>query len=122
MIISMRLHAIKEEVDNVCRRIEEFGYKVHTIQGEERVVIGAVGTGDVTACLESLQAMPGVDNAVRISAPYKFVSKEFQPARSLIRVNGAEIGGGEFVVMAGPCSIESEQQIMETAQAVAFFG
>jgi 3-deoxy-7-phosphoheptulonate synthase len=122
MIISMRLHATKEEVDNVCRRIEEFGYKVHTIQGEERVVIGAVGTGDVTACLESLQAMPGVDNAVRISAPYKFVSKEFQPGRSLIRVNGTEIGGGEFVVMAGPCSIESEQQIMETAQAVARAG
>jgi 3-deoxy-7-phosphoheptulonate synthase len=122
MIISMRLHATKDEVDAVCRRIEEYGYKVHTIQGEERVVIGAIGTGDVTPCLESLQAMPGVDNAVRISAPYKFVSREFQPERSRIRVNSAVIGGEEFIVMAGPCSVESERQIMETAEAVARAG
>jgi len=122
MIISMRLHATKEEIDAVCQRIEEFGYKVHTIQGEERVVIGAIGTGDVTACLESLQAMPGVENAVRISAPYKFVSREFQAERSRIRVNATVIGGEEFVVMAGPCSVESERQIMETAEAVARAG
>ncbi len=122
MIISMRLHATKEEVDAVCERIGDFGYKVHTIQGEERVVIGAVGVGDVTACLESLQAMPAVENAVRISAPYKFVSREFQAERSRIRVNGTEIGGDDFVVMAGPCSVESERQIMETAEAVAATG
>ena len=122
MIISMRLHATREEIDSVCERIQESGYKVHTIQGEERVVIGAVGVGDVTACLESLQAMPGVENAVRISAPYKFVSREFQPQRSRIRVNGVEIGGVDLVVMAGPCSVESERQIMETAEAVARLG
>jgi 3-deoxy-7-phosphoheptulonate synthase len=122
MIISMRLHATREEIDNVCRRIREFGYKVHTIEGEERVVIGAVGVGDVTQCLESLQAMPGVENAVRISAPYKFVSREFRQERSQIRVNGVEFGGGEFVVMAGPCSVESEKQIMDTAEAVARAG
>ena len=57
MIISMRLHATKEEIDHVRERIEEFGYKVHSIAGEERVVIGAVGQGDVTTCLESLEAM-----------------------------------------------------------------
>ena len=122
MIISMRLHATKEEIDAVCQRIEEFGYKVHTIQGEERVVIGAIGSGDVTPCLESLQAMPGVENAVRISAPYKFVSREFQPERSRIRVNSAVIGGDEFIVMAGPCSVESERQLLETAEAVARAG
>jgi len=122
MIISMRLHASREEVDAVCERIQESGYKVHTIQGEERVVIGAVGVGDVTQCLESLQVMPGVENAVRISAPYKFVSREFQPARSKIRVNGVELGGDRFVVMAGPCSVESEKQIMETAEAIASAG
>ena len=122
MIISMRLHATPDEIDAVCERIREFGYKVHTIQGEERVVIGAVGVGDVTDCLESLQAMPGVENAVRISAPYKFVSREFQPDRSRIRVNGLEIGGSDFVVMAGPCSVESERQIMEAAEAIARMG
>jgi len=122
MIVSMRLHATREEVEAVCERIREFGYRVHTIQGEERVVIGAIGVGDVTACLESLQAMPGVENAMRISAPYKFVSREFRRERSVIRVNGVEIGGEEFVVMAGPCSVESERQIMETAEAVARAG
>ena len=64
MIISMRPHAPKAEIDYVCERIREFGYKVHSIEGEERVVIGVVGVGDVTACLESLEASPGVERAV----------------------------------------------------------
>src|SRR5437762_8942135 len=112
MIISMRPHASREEIDHVCERIHEFGYKVHSIAGEERVVIGVVGLGDVTACLESLEAMPGVEKAVRISAPYKFVSREFMPTKTEIKVRGATIGGDEFVVMAGPCSVESERQIL----------
>jgi len=118
MIISMRPHATREEIDHVCERIREFGYKVHSIEGEERVVIGVVGVGDVTACLESLEATPGVERAVRISAPYKFVSKEFKKERTQVRVDGHEIGGEEFIVMAGPCSVESERQIMETAEGV----
>jgi 3-deoxy-7-phosphoheptulonate synthase len=122
MIISMKLHSTKAEVDAVFERIREFGYKVHSIEGEERIVIGVVGVGDVTACLESLEAMPQVEKAVRISAPYKFVSREFRPAKTVIRVNGVDIGGDEFVVMAGPCSVESEKQILETARAVAESG
>jgi 3-deoxy-7-phosphoheptulonate synthase len=122
MIISMRPHATRAEIEHVCERIREFGYKVHSIEGEERVVIGVVGVGDVTACLESLEATPGVESAVRISAPYKFVSREFKKEDSPIRVNGHEIGGDEFVVMAGPCSVENERQIMETAEGVAAAG
>jgi 3-deoxy-7-phosphoheptulonate synthase len=122
MIISMKLHATRAEIEAVCDRIREFGYKVHSIEGEERVVIGVVGVGDVTACLESLEAMPQVEKAVRISAPYKFVSREFRSAKSVIRVNGTDIGGDEFVVMAGPCSVESEKQILDTAHAVARSG
>src|SRR5215467_12510795 len=101
MIISMKLHSTPEEVDEVCRRISDFGYKIHTIQGEERVVIGVVGVGDVTACLESVEAMPQVEKAVRISAPYKFVSKEFRAEKTQVKVNGHEIGGDVFMVMAG---------------------
>src|ERR1700743_72047 len=123
MIISMRPHATKEEVEHVTERIQEFGFKVHSIEGEERVVIGVVGVGgDVPACLESLEATPGVEKAMRISAPYKFVSKEFRKDRTQIRVGRAEIGGDEFVTMAGPCSGESEKQIMEPAEAVADAG
>src|SRR5262249_21112798 len=121
MIVSMKRYATKAEIQSVCDRILEFGYKIHAIEGEERVVIGAVGVGDVTACLDSLDAMPCVEKAVRISAPYKFVSKEFRSTKTVIRLNGggAEIGGDEFITMAGPCSVESEKQIMDTAHAVA---
>ena len=72
MIISMKLHSTKEEIEQVCERIRDFGYKIHAIEGEERVVIGAVGTGDTTACLESVEAMPQVEKAVRISAPVSY--------------------------------------------------
>src|SRR5438876_3264482 len=122
MIISMKLHATRQEIDEVRKQVEHFGYKVHSIEGEERVVIGVVGVGDVTACMESIEAMPQVDNVVRISAPYKFVSKEFRKGKTQIKVNGTEIGGGEFVVMAGPCSVESEKQIMQAAEGVAKAG
>ncbi len=122
MIISMKLHSTKEEIEQVCERIRDFGYKIHAIEGEERVVIGAVGTGDTTACLESVEAMPQVEKAVRISAPYKFVSKEYRSERTRIRVDGCEIGGDEFIVMAGPCSVESEKQIMQAAEGVARAG
>ncbi len=122
MIISMKLHATKHEIQAVFDRIQDFGYKVHSIEGEERVVIGVVGVGDVTNCLESLEAMPQVEKAVRISAPYKFVSREFRPAKSVIKAAGVEIGGDQFVMMAGPCSVESERQILDTAHFVAGHG
>src|SRR5436190_17317535 len=122
MIVSMEMHAKREDIQAVCDRVREFGYKVHSIEGEERVVIGIVGVGDVTACLESIEAMPGVEKAMRISAPYKFVSKEFRPGRTQVVVNGREIGGDQFIVIAGPCSVESEKQIMESAYAVAEAG
>jgi 3-deoxy-7-phosphoheptulonate synthase len=122
MIISMKLHATRDEIDAVRAIVEHFGYKVHSIEGEERVVIGVVGVGDVTACMGSVEAMPQVEKVMRISAPYKFVSKQFRPGKTRIRVNGAEIGGDEFVVMAGPCSVESEKQIMQAAEGVARAG
>ncbi len=123
MIVSMKRFATKAEIDSVCERIRDFGYKIHAIEGEERVVIGVVGVGDVTACLESLEAMDCVEKAMRISAPYKFVSKEFRAGKTVIKIgSGVEIGGDDFVVMAGPCSVESEKQIMESAYAVAKSG
>jgi 3-deoxy-7-phosphoheptulonate synthase len=123
MIISMKRHASKEEIEEVTQRIQEFGYKIHTIEGEERVVIGAVGVGDTSACLEALEAMSQVEKAVRISAPYKFVSREFKREKTVVRAGaGVEVGGAEFVVIAGPCSVESEKQILESAQLAALGG
>jgi 3-deoxy-7-phosphoheptulonate synthase len=125
MIISMKLHSSREEIDEVRKQVEFFGYKVHSIEGEERVVIGVVGVGDVTACFESVEAMPQVEKVVRISAPYKFVSKEFRTGKTRIKIHcatGAEFGGDEFVVIAGPCSVESEKQIMQSAEGVVKAG
>jgi 3-deoxy-7-phosphoheptulonate synthase len=122
MIISMRLHSTRQEIDQVRAQVEHFGYKVHSIEGEERVVIGVVGVGDVTACMESVEAMPQVERVMRISAPYKFVSKQFRAGRTQIRINGIVIGGDQFIMMAGPCSVESEKQIMQAAEGVAQAG
>lgn len=126
MIISMKIHSTREQIEAVCDRIRHFGYKIHAIEGEERCVIGVVGVGDVTNCLESLEAMPQVEKAMRISAPYKFVSKEYKSTPTVITVRThtgpIEIGGDDFVMMAGPCSVESEEQIMESAYAVAEAG
>lgn len=122
MIVSLKRQASKAEIQSVTDRILGFGYKIHAIEGEERVVIGAVGVGDTTACLESLEAMDCVEKAVRISVPYKFVSKEYRSTKSVFKINGIEIGGDDFIVMAGPCSVESEKQIMESAHAVAKAG
>src|SRR6202022_4370285 len=122
MIISMRRHSTPEEIAEVRKQVEHLGYKVHSIEGEERVVIGVVGIGDVTACLESVEAMPQVEKVVPISAPYKFVSKEFRTGKTRIKIKGLEIGGDEFLVAAGPCSVESEKQIMQAAEGVARAG
>jgi 3-deoxy-7-phosphoheptulonate synthase len=127
MIVSLKKGATRAEVEEVCGRIRSFGYRIHSSEGDERVVIGAVGVGDVSACLESLRALPQVDRAVRISAPYKFVSREYrrEPTVISVRVPGRaaiDIGGGGLTVMAGPCSVESEEQILETAAAVATCG
>src|ERR1700738_4799660 len=122
MIISMKLRATRQEIDEVRNQVAHFGYKVHSIEGEERVVIGVVGVGDVTACLESVEAMPQVEKVVPISAPYKFVSKEFRTGKTRIKINDFEIGGDEFLVAAGPCSVESEKQIMQAAEGVVKAG
>ena len=118
MIISMRRGAPREEIDHVCERIRQFGYKVHSIKGKERVVIGAVGSGDLTRAIEQLEATSGVERVVPISQPFKLVSREFQREKTTIHINGLEVGGGDFTLMAGPCSVESEEQLLSTARAV----
>jgi 3-deoxy-7-phosphoheptulonate synthase len=123
MIISIRQGATKEQVEHVCNRIEELGFKVRSIQGDERVVIAAVGIGDVTHAIESLRSLPDVESAVPISAPYKLVSRQVKNERTVITLpNGGSFGGDTFGVIAGPCSVETEAQIMATAQQVAKCG
>jgi 3-deoxy-7-phosphoheptulonate synthase len=118
MIIAMEANATSEQIDAVCDRIRLYGYKPHLIRGDERVVIGAVGHGDNKDRLQSLRSSPGVADVIPILQPYKLVSRELRPRKSIVRVGDIEIGGREFIVMAGPCSIETREQLMETADAV----
>ena len=118
MIIAMKSDATEQEIADVCESIRGYGYTPHLIRGEERVVIGAVGRGDNKDHLQSLRSWPGVADVVPILQPYKIVSRELKQQKSVIRVGDLEIGGSEFIVMAGPCSVETREQLMETAEAV----
>jgi len=118
MIIAMKSDATEEQIQDVCAEICRYGYKPHLIRGEERVVIGAVGHGDNKDHLQNLRSVPGVADVVPILQPYKIVSRELKPQKSIIRVGDLEIGGDRFIVMAGPCSVETREQLMETAQGV----
>ena len=119
MIISMKPGATPEQVARVRKRIEEMDFAVRSIHGKERVVIAAVGLGDVTHAIEVLRSVEGVENGVPISAPYKLVSRQVKNDRTVVQVGDTSVGGSEFVVIAGPCSVETEEQIMASAEAVA---
>jgi len=123
MIIVMRKGASKEELAEVKKRIREYGYKPHVIHGETRNVIGAVGDERGKLVLQALQALPGVENVVPILKPYKLASREIKPEPTSFEIGcGVTIGGDSLVVMAGPCAVESEEQILETAHAVKAAG
>ena len=122
MIISMKLGASQAQIERVCERIKEMNFKVHSIQGDERVVIAAVGIGDVTHAIDALCSVEGVENGVPITAPYKLVSRQVKSDRTVVTVGNTSVGGDEFVVIAGPCSVETEEQIMACAAVVAASG
>jgi 3-deoxy-7-phosphoheptulonate synthase len=119
MIIVMKAGAGKKERDEVVKRIKELGYKPHVIHGTTRDVIGAVGDERGKLVLQSIESMHGVESVVPILKPYKLASKELRIEPSIIPITDSlAIGGKKLVVMAGPCSVESETQIMESARAV----
>ncbi|PLY02081.1 MAG: 3-deoxy-7-phosphoheptulonate synthase [Desulfuromonas sp.] len=123
MIIVMQSGASKDELADVEKRITELGYTPHVIYGSTRNVVGAIGDERGKAVLQSIESMPGVDNVVPILKPYKLASKEVRPEPSAVEIqSGLSVGGEQLVVMAGPCAVESEEQIMESAQAVKAAG
>jgi len=107
-----------EAIALVVKKIEAFGYQTHLIEGVERTVIGAVGDERGKERLRSLESFPGVESVMPILKPYKLAGKELRKENSVCRVGNAEIGGGKFCVIAGPCSVESREQIMESAEIV----
>jgi 3-deoxy-7-phosphoheptulonate synthase len=123
MIIVMKQGVSRDQLLEVKQRIRELGYKPHVIHGETRNVIGAVGDERGKTVLQTLESMPGVEAVVPILKPYKLASREISPTPSVIELApGLSIGGEQLVVMAGPCSVESEDQLIETARAVKAAG
>jgi 3-deoxy-7-phosphoheptulonate synthase len=121
VIIVMSNQAGQEQVDGVVRRLREFDLSAH-ISGEGPVVIGVIGVGFPPELPELMEMLPGVDHVTRISKSFKLASREFRPTDTIIRVGEVRIGGDELVVMAGPCSVDGRDQILETARAVKAAG
>jgi 3-deoxy-7-phosphoheptulonate synthase len=105
-----------DEVDAIVEKLHEVGAEAHLSRGEFKTIIGAIGDREKISLIP-FEALPGVDSVVPIMKPYKLVSREFHPEPSVVKVGPIELGGGSFVVIAGPCAVESEEQMLSSARA-----
>jgi 3-deoxy-7-phosphoheptulonate synthase len=117
MIVVMKQGATRSQIANVAARIEQLGCGVHLSEGKERTIIGVIGNGR-SLDREQFERMDGVERTVPILRPFKLASRDFQPQDSVVTINGVSIGGKQLIVMAGPCAVESRDQLLETAHAV----
>jgi 3-deoxy-7-phosphoheptulonate synthase len=115
MIVVMKPLATAQEISDVISRIEGDGYKAHLSQGEQHTIVGVVGESPTPLREENYSAMEGVDKVVRISVPYKLASRHFHPHDTLVPLNGSQMGGNKILIIAGPCSVEGRDEIIEIA-------
>ena len=123
MLVVMKAHATEEQVRAVCQKIESLGYRAHAMPGAERTAIGITGNRGVVEP-GTLDELPGVQELIRVTKPYKLVSRDIRAENSVIRFPGtnATIGGKGLAIMAGPCSIESHEQAFAVAERVSHAG
>lgn len=121
MIVVMEKGASRPQINEVVERLREAGFDTHLSEGVLRTIIGAIGNrkSDV---LQQIEAMAGVEKLVPILQPFKLAGREFKSEKTVVRVADCEIGGDKVVVIAGPCAVESHEQVLETAAAVAAAG
>ena len=117
MIIVMKPEATKEQLDRVLTKLTKVGLKVHLSEGSTRTIIGVIGDKRFIAQMP-IEAMDGVEKMVPVTVDYKLVSREFKPEDTIVDVDGVLIGGNHFVVMAGPCAVESREQLLQSAEIV----
>lgn len=124
MIIVLTPQATERDIDDLTDNLKARGLGVHISRGVERTIVGCIGMMDTEKAdlSEQLQALPYVERVVIISKPYKLVGRDFRPEGTKIQVRGVEIGGDRLTIMAGPCTIESEEQLMQTARFVKKMG
>ena len=122
MIVVIRPNTPREQVDEVIQEVLRLGYDPRPIFGTQQTIVAAIGDERTHHTLESLNALPQVEKVMPVQKRYKLVSRESHPGNSIVNVDGVEIGGEKFCVMAGPCSVESEEQLLTTARAVKAAG
>ncbi len=118
MIVEMRMGSTREEIDNVVARAKLMGMKVQLNLGTDRTVVAILGSNTGGLPTDTFAVLPGVESVARIMKPYKLASRGFKPEDSVVAVNGVEVGGRRIVVMAGPCAVESEEQLATSARVV----
>jgi 3-deoxy-7-phosphoheptulonate synthase len=117
MLIVMKTDATERDIAGVERVITELGYRPHVMPGASRTAIGITGNeGPVD--ITPFESLPGVAEAIRVTKPFKLVSLDLRPDKTVVRVGDAEIGGDELAIIAGPCAVESREQVFEIAEAV----
>ena len=121
MLVVMRAHATDREIAGVCERIQSLGFRAHVMPGAERVAVGITGNHGPVPRSE-FEDLPGVAEAIPVSKPYKLVSREVKPDNTIVDVAGVLVGGDELALCAGPCSVESREQILASARAVKLAG
>ncbi|MHB1134374.1 MAG: 3-deoxy-7-phosphoheptulonate synthase [Chloroflexota bacterium] len=121
MVIVMKLQASAEQIGGVVDHIESLGFKAHLSQGEERTIIGVIGDERLLEP-EHFEMLAGVERAVRILHPFKLASRDFHPEDTVVSINGHAVGGQQVALMAGPCSVESREQLLAAAAAVKAAG
>ena len=122
MIIVIRPHTSREKIDEVVEEVRKLGYDARPIIGAQQCVVAAIGDERTHHALESLLVLPQVENVLRVQKRYKLASRDGHPQDTIVNVDGILIGGPHFCMMAGPCSVESEEQILATARAVKAAG
>ncbi|UCH51507.1 MAG: 3-deoxy-7-phosphoheptulonate synthase, partial [Chloroflexota bacterium] len=118
MIVEMRTGAVQQEVDDVVERAKKLGLGVQLNVGTNKTVVALLGPNTGQLPIDTFAVLPGVERVTRIMKPYKLASRDFKPEGSVVSVNGVQIGGKRIVVMAGPCAVEGEKQLMAAAMMV----
>lgn len=121
MVVILENNATDEQIKNVKQHLEDFGFQIHESAGEQRTVLGAIGVKPGFD-IRKVRILEGVADVYRVTSPFKLASKKFKEEKSVIKIKNVEIGGDKIAVMAGPCSVESEEQIFKLAEVVAKSG
>src|SRR5438270_4205746 len=117
MLIVLTAHSGKAEIDNVVRVVESLGFRAHVMPGATRTAIGVTGN-EGAVDLSHFENLPGVAEAIRVTKPYKLITLDLRPERTVVDIGGARIGDGSLAIIAGPCAVENHNQAFAVAEAV----